>query len=223
MSEKIDMSCSECGVLHCYHHDKRYPDFCLTENMTPEETEEMKALYEGPNADFARIAAEVEGEFYGKICRVEETIAFASRIGAKKIGIATCLGLISETRTLVKILRLAGFETYAALCKVGSIDKIEMGVPEDLKIKKGGFEAICNPILQAKMLDKHETDLNIVMGLCVGHDSLFYRYSKAPVTTLVVKDRVMGHNPVSALYTAHSYCGRLLNEDHLKSLFPRQK
>lgn len=47
--------------------------------------------------------------------------------------------------------------------------------------------------------------MNIVMGLCVGHDSLFYKYSEALTTTLVVKDRVTGHNPVAALYTSHSY------------------
>lgn len=47
--------------------------------------------------------------------------------------------------------------------------------------------------------------MNIVMGLCVGHDSLFYKYSDAIVTTLVTKDRVTGHNPAAALYTSNSY------------------
>ncbi|GHU04310.1 hypothetical protein FACS1894205_2310 [Alphaproteobacteria bacterium] len=220
MSEKAESSCSECGMLNCYRHDKRYPDFCLTENMTPEEKQGIRDLYQGAEADIARIAAEVEGTFYGKICRVEETIAFASRIGAKKIGIATCLGLVEETRVLVKILHQAGFETVAALCKVGSLDKTEMGVPEDLKLKKGGFEAACNPVLQAKMLNDRKTDLNVVMGLCVGHDSLFYRHSEAPATTLVAKDRLMGHNPVAALYTVRFYSSRLLDKTHLDSLKP---
>ena len=64
---------------------------------------------------------------------------------------------------------------------------------------------MCNPILQAKVLNREKTDINIVMGLCVGHDSLFYKYSKALTTTLVTKDRVLGHNPVAALNCAHSY------------------
>lgn len=55
------------------------------------------------------------------------------------------------------------------------------------------------------MLNAKHTDMNIVMGLCVGHDSLFYKYSEALTTTLVVKDRVTGHNPVAALYTSQSY------------------
>ena len=66
---------------------------------------------------------------------------------------------------------------------------------------------------QAKRLNAENTELNIVVGLCVGHDSLFYKYSEAPVTTLVVKDRVLGHNPVAALYTAGSYYKRLLMEN----------
>ena len=43
------------------------------------------------------------------------------------------------------------------------------------------------------------------MGLCVGHDSLFFRHSEAPVTVLAVKDRVLGHNPLAAVYLADGY------------------
>ena len=71
---------------------------------------------------------------------------------------------------------------------------------------------MCNPILQAKLLNEAGTDLNVVMGLCVGHDSLFYKYSDALVTTLVTKDRVLGHNPVAALYQANAYYKRLLQD-----------
>jgi uncharacterized metal-binding protein len=49
------------------------------------------------------------------------------------------------------------------------------------------------------------TDLNVLMGLCVGHDSLFFRHSAAPVTVLAVKDRVLGHNPLAAVYQADGY------------------
>ena len=72
---------------------------------------------------------------------------------------------------------------------------------------------MCNPIHQAKRLNAEGTELNIIMGLCVGHDCLFTKYSEAPVTTLVAKDRVLGHNPVAALYTADSYYKRLLKKD----------
>ena len=52
---------------------------------------------------------------------------------------------------------------------------------------------------------------SVVIGLCVGHDSLFYRYSEAYVTTLVTKDRVTGNNPAAALYTAGSYYKKKFN------------
>lgn len=38
----------------------------------------------------------------------------------------------------------------------------------------------------------------VVMGLCVGHDSLFHQHAKAPCTTLAVKDYRSGHNPLFA-------------------------
>jgi len=39
----------------------------------------------------------------------------------------------------------------------------------------------------------------------VGHDSMFYKYSDALVTTLVAKDRVTGHSPAAAIYCAEGY------------------
>jgi uncharacterized metal-binding protein len=43
----------------------------------------------------------------------------------------------------------------------------------------------------------------VIIGLCVGHDMLFTSNSKAPVTTLIVKDRMLGHNPIIALYSGY--------------------
>lgn len=213
------ITCSECGQYNCYRHDKRYPGVCATVELAPDERSELVALYAGDSQDavIARAAAEVEGLYYCKLNRVEETVAFARRIGAKRIGIASCFGLIEETKVLVEILRLAGFETRTALCKVGSVDKTEIGISEGLKIKCG-FEAACNPVLQARLLNREQTDLNVIMGLCVGHDSLFIRHAEAPVTTLVVKDRVLAHNPVAALYTAKTYSSRMQDKQRLRDL-----
>ena len=166
----------------------------------------------------ARAAAEVEGVYYGKLTRVEETIAFARRIGARKIGIASCVGLMGEARTFAKVVTSAGLQPLTVACKIGATDKTAIGLPDELKIKPGTFEALCNPILQARLLNARETELNVVIGLCVGHDALFLRHALAPTTVLVVKDRVLCHNPAAALYTVHSYTGRLLNQEHLESL-----
>ena len=37
--------------------------------------------------------------------RVEEVMEFARRLGIKKLGVATCAGLLSESAVLAKILR----------------------------------------------------------------------------------------------------------------------
>ena len=174
--KKIRRSCVDCAVTACEQKDGKYPDFCLTASLDEDLLEEALACYEDPeNHKLAIAAAEVEYEGYLKLTRVEEIIQFAGKIGAKKIGIATCVGLIRESR---------------------------IGIPEECQ--EIGCH-MCNPILQAKYLNKEKTDLNVVVGLCVGHDSLFYKHSDAPVTTAVTKDRVLGHNPVAALYTAESY------------------
>ncbi len=213
MEKRFVPTCSECGQLHCHHRDHKFPDFCLTEATPPEQVAATVALYREDSLDgrIAYASAEIEGKFYGKLTRVEEIIAFAKRIGATRIGIATCMGLIAESRIFAKILRAHGLEPHAVVCKVGSVDKTEIGLSEDLKLCKGHFEAICNPVLQARLLNDAKTDLNVVVGLCVGHDSLFIKYSEAIVTTLITKDRVLGHNPAAALYNHNSYYKRLLN------------
>ncbi len=86
-----------------------------------------------------------------------------------------------------RVLRNNGFQVVSVICKTGGLDKSRAGVPEECKLQPGQFEAMCNPIAQAELLNSQDTQFNICLGLCVGHDSLFYQYSKALVTTLVVK------------------------------------
>ncbi len=135
--------------------------------------------------------------------RVLELIEFNRKMGYKKIGLAFCIGLSDEASRVSKVLEERGFKVYSVCCKCGSIDKTVLGVPEKYKLRHDGFEAGCNPILQATLLNKARTDLNVIVGLCIGHDILFTEHSEAPVTTLIVKDRFTGHNPVIALYTSY--------------------
>lgn len=201
------MSCIDCAVKNCDKMDKTYPAFCLTTHMDEKVKERALAHYaEEENHKVMVAAAEVECEHYCQYTRVEEIMAFAEKLGAKKIGIATCVGLLKESRTLAAILRSHGFEVYGAACKVGAVPKVDVGIPQECC--KIGIN-MCNPILQAELLNEEGTDLNIIMGLCVGHDSLFIKYSNALVTSGVTKDRVLGHNPVAALYTADTYYNKL--------------
>lgn len=209
------LSCSDCGVLNCYRREKDFPGFCLTTNTPAGEVAKTHELYRNDPlvSKMCNAAAEIEGLYYGRMTRVEETAAFAKKIGAVKIGIATCVGLMNESKMVARVFQAKGLESYCVICKVGSTDKSEVGIPEDLKVTPGCHESLCNPILQARLLNKQKTDLNVIVGLCVGHDALFTKYSKAPVTTLIAKDRVMGHNPAAALYTSGFYYKRLFEED----------
>jgi uncharacterized metal-binding protein len=140
---------------------------------------------------------------------VEDTIAFAKLMGWRKIGIATCIGLLEETSRLEEILLAQGLEPMSVCCKVGSVDKERLGVKDADKVRPGTYEPACNPVAQARILNDLATDMNVIVGLCVGHDMLFSKHSRAPVTTLVVKDRVTGHNPAAVLYGQNFYYKRL--------------
>lgn len=202
-SQEIKHSCVDCGTQNCKFKNRTYPDFCPTVNLEDADLQWALERYdEGRNHDIMVASAEVEFEGYCQWTRVQEIMEFAHKIGARKIGIANCIGLINEARTFARILRANGFEPYAIICKVAGKAKSSIGIPKQCE-EIGA--AMCNPILQARLLNEAKTDLNVVIGLCVGHDSLFYKYSEAYVTTLVTKDRVTGNNPAAALYTAGSY------------------
>ena len=105
--KKEDMSCIDCAVKNCNKMDKTYPDFCLTTHMDEEVLNEAMECYnEDDNRKVTIAAAEVEYENYCKHTRVEEIMDFAKKINAKKIGIATCVGLLKESRILADILRI---------------------------------------------------------------------------------------------------------------------
>ena len=206
--EPCQLSCADCGSKGCINSTGNYPPFCTTAQLEEGELEEALALAEQPeNRRILQTAAVVEYEGYCRLTRVEETVDFARRMGYRRIGIATCACLLRESHALARILRANGFEVCSVACKAGMADKALLGVPEACRSIGTNM---CNPILQARHLNKLGTDFNIAVGLCVGHDSMFYKYSHAPVTTLVAKDRVTGHNPAAVLYQVDGYYKRLL-------------
>ena len=203
----IKRSCIDCGTTNCNLQDSVYPDFCLTTGMDEKVLTRAMAAYDDPeDRKISQVSASVEHDGYMQWTRVEELMVFSERMGYKKLGIATCVGLIRESRTLAQILRNYGFEVYGVACKCGVQKKASVGC--DPSCDELGPN-MCNPVLQAELLNEEGTDFNVTMGLCVGHDSLFYKHSNAPVTTLVAKDRVLAHNPCAALYQADAYYKRL--------------
>ncbi len=209
-----DPFCAECSKQACFKHTipEEAPAYCPSIAFDGVVDSTCKEFIEDAELrKLALAAARTEAAGYSKWTRVEEIAHFARQIGAKKLGIATCVGLIEESRTAARIFRKHGFKVVSVCCKVGSVDKSEVGLGPEERVRQGQFEAICMPLAQAEILNQRQTDLNILVGLCVGHDSLFFKRSVAPVTVLVVKDRVTGHNPVAALYGCHFYFKRLLN------------
>jgi uncharacterized metal-binding protein len=204
--KKATFTCGECTTINCSKQTAHYPDNCPTENTDREELADIIRIYkEDPiDAAYSLAAAETVKAGYGKLSRVEEIAAFAENLGARKIGIAACVGLAKEAKLFISYLESRGLETYSVFCKVGAIEKCEIGLPESVRMKPGAHESICNPVLQARILEREETDLNVIIGLCVGHDSLFIKHSAAPVTYLIVKDRVHGHNPAAGLAALHA-------------------
>jgi uncharacterized metal-binding protein len=161
--------------------------------------EKVRAAYSKDELKSMRISGEIEAEHYMKLTRLEEIMLYAKRMKMKRLGIAFCVGLSKEARVLDRILVSNGFEVQSACCKICGIDKSELGVRKMGSQKLS--EAVCNPIGQAMRLNACDTEMNIVVGLCIGHDMLFARHTKAPSTTFIVKDRVLSHNPAGAIYT----------------------
>jgi uncharacterized metal-binding protein len=166
--------------------------------------EEAASQYKGDTLKMAKNAAYVEATYYMQKTRIEEVIEFAKIMGYEKIGIAFCIGLSKEAETIHQILA-RHFGVHSVCCKVCGLRKHRF----DLKPVRGADdEVMCNPVGQAKVLNQAGTDLNLIVGLCMGHDITFTKFSEAPVSTLVVKDRVLTHNPCGAIYSRY-YLRRL--------------
>lgn len=203
-------TCAYCTVHACGEaNPQKLPTNCPQRQK--EHIEEVLAAYEETeNQEFYVKASEIEAKGYGEWVRVREIIELCQSMGYHKVGLAFCRGLRKEARIAADILRGHGLEVVSVICKAGGVDKTAAGIEEQMKLRPGEFEPMCNPILQANLMNEQKTDFNIALGLCVGHDSLFYKYSDALVTTLVAKDRVLAHNPVGALYQADGYCKKRL-------------
>lgn len=177
---------------HCENKD------CYKGKDCPGLMEDTKEKYIEEDLKSMRVSTSIESRYYMQKTRLEELILYAEGMEYKKLGIAFCYGMSKEAKIVQRILE-EKFEVHSVCCKVCGIDKNELEL-ERLHSKEG-VEAMCNPIGQATVLNNEKTEMNIILGLCMGHDILFTKHSKAPVTTLAVKDRVLAHNPLGAIYS----------------------
>jgi uncharacterized metal-binding protein len=220
MNEKILSNCANCkwppNERVCVRGKGKASKGCPTvrsKNLI----EQAAKQYNNPKTrEFARQSSIQEGECYidrdkkpyslhPSKTRIQEICEFARKMNYKRLGLVFCGGLVKEAAIVSEILKKNGFEVVSVICKVGAVPKEEIGVKDNEKVYIGENESMCNPILQAMIVNNANTEFNITLGLCVGHDSLFFKYVEAATTVLAVKDRVMGHNPLAVIYTSGGY------------------
>jgi uncharacterized metal-binding protein len=173
---------------------------CRTgQNCTGLKSAELEAAYDVQDRRLMTAAATIEGRHYMQLSRLEESVKFAQELGCTTIGVAFCVGLANETKYIVQYFQKF-FTVHSVCCKVCGADKHQFDLEQ---IQAERFEAMCNPAIQAKLLNDAGTELNFTVGLCVGHDMIFNCHSTAPVSALVAKDRLLAHNPLGAIYAGY--------------------
>ncbi len=189
--------CAHCTTTACFRGPAdRMPGTCPT--RTAPEIAQDATPYRAPPTHALMVAADA-APFTGDGAlrtRVEEIAAYAELRGYQRLGIAYCVTLTDEAQRLGCWLRQRGLQAELVCCRVGAIDYDEIGLP---KAHPDKFAAICNPVAQARLLDARNVDLVVQLGLCIGHDLVLQEECRAPVTTLVVKDRVHDHHSIAAL------------------------
>jgi uncharacterized metal-binding protein/predicted Fe-Mo cluster-binding NifX family protein len=120
------------------------------------------------------------------LCRLAELVYFALEMGYKRVGVAFCEDLREPASILTRVLRRF-FEVVPVGCRLG-----------------GDSMGPCNPAGVAGYLNSRDTELNVLVGFCVGADCVFNCESRAPVTTIFVKDKSLANNPIGAVYS-HYY------------------
>ncbi|MBN2467166.1 MAG: DUF1847 domain-containing protein [Deltaproteobacteria bacterium] len=223
MGDKNETSFPSCAACRlrleeriCWSRGGSAPQGCPTV-LHREIQKEAQREYDVPEInEFARQASIQEAEAYANRherpyvlqptkTRIIEICEFARKLKYERLGLAFCIGISREARKVEEIFKAHDFQVVSVNCKAGRVPKERIGIREEEKVFQGTEESICNPIYQALLLNYLKVDLNVALGLCVGHDSLFFKYAEAPVTVLAVKDRVTGHNPLAAIYLAETY------------------
>ena len=152
------------------------------------ENQNYTELYTDEDKEILKVA---EDSLNPKVDRVDEIIAYCKEAGIKRIGIANCVSFNKQAKRLENVLTSEGFDVDKVHCKLGRVRFSDL-VPDYKGVS-------CNPAGQAEYLADKDTEVNIMMGLCLGHDFIFNSKSKAPVTPLVVKDRKLDHHTIEVL------------------------
>jgi len=176
----MTVHCAECGAFICRGGNRAAaPDHCPMRGDFPS----FEGLYPpGPNRDFLVQSALIEAEGYCRWTRIREVGEFARRLGYRRLGLPRCPDLAPVAGQVARSLEEEGLEPVLPPADLGD-----------------------DPLAQARHFEELQTDLNVLSGMCVGHEALFIRASAAPVVGLVARDSRLAHNPAAGIYTARSY------------------
>jgi len=176
----MSLQCAKCKSFACRTgHSDAVPEDCPMNADFPQ-FDELYATDD--RRDAAYQSALVEALGYCRWTRLREIAEFAERMGYARVGVAHCGDMAREAVLTALYLRDRALEARLP--------------PEKYK---------CDPLGQAQRFASENTQLNVIAGMCVGHEAIFIRASQAPVTVLVARDERFCHNPAAALYTADSY------------------
>ena len=201
MKDKATTTCL-CRKMECWRgDDEGIPSYCQANHYVAE-IEKAREVYAEPEVvDIYTAACVVGKKNDGYRPRIEEALDFTSEMKFSRVGFAACVAFGKELEVIRRLFEQAGIEVFSAGCQIGRSSATDRGLPH---LEAYPDNSTCNPIAQAEILNKAQTQLNFIIGLCMGHDILFTRYSRAPVSTLIVKDRLMGNNPAAAIYGWHA-------------------
>jgi len=176
----VTVHCAECGAYICRGGNREAaPDDCPMKGEFPE----FENLYpQGQTRDFLVQSALVEAEGYCRWTRVREVVEFSNRMGFRRLGLPHCSDMSPISERVAKALSEAGLEPVLPL-----------------------ESSPCDPLAQAGFFAEAETEMNVLSGMCVGHETLFIQASSAPVVGLVARDTRLKHNPAAGIYTSRSY------------------
>jgi uncharacterized metal-binding protein len=186
----IRFNCLKCNNRVCLRGAPCYPGAAESYRET---VEHYQATLE--------TARDISCEVDRNLCRVAELVYFCLGMKYQRVGVAFCIDLIEPAGILTGLLERY-FKVFPVCCKVGGIPIADPLLRADKHRQEMTPSSIaCNPIGQADILNRLNTDINIIAGLCMGTDCLFTQASQAPVTTLFVKDKSLANNPIGAVYS----------------------
>ena len=117
--------CHQCKTSECLdRYPRGIPEYCQAKKF-PRIIEASKGQYLDPELAKIHLAtAKVLKRGSYDWSRVQQCIEFAKELGATKVGLAVCVGLIREGREFARFLTRAGLQVVSVACMVGAVGSI---------------------------------------------------------------------------------------------------